>query len=249
GPQGRTPSRRQRVPVQINVACCPLKTRVKKSVRQLSEPALGVGRAELRGLLVPGAGFCGLGNDVAHVRGAEHIGIVGLREEQRGAQVLRFGGTLEQQSRGGEIAGIEKALGALHQRRKLVRVHARDRGRGGRRRRNDRNRRHGGQERRGRLRRRGWSSCLRGCRGCGGLQRGLIGRRYFLARRQHRDLLLRDCIGAGGLIGGIRRARGILQLNVAPRELLRGGVGLRSGGRNRKHGRDRRLGADQNIAH
>src|SRR5579859_507347 len=141
----------------------------EKSICQLSEPALGVGRTELRGLLVPGAGLRGFRNNVAHVGGAEHVGIVGLRQEQRGVHVLRLGGALKQQPRGRKVAGIQKALGALHQRRKLVRIHARNGGRGGRRRRDDRNGRYGGERRRGRLRR-----CHR-C-GCAALQRGLIGR-------------------------------------------------------------------------
>src|SRR6516165_6507359 len=59
-------------------------------VLQLSEPALGVGRTELRGLLVPGAGLCGLGRGVANVGGAEHVRIVGLCQQQRGVGVLQF---------------------------------------------------------------------------------------------------------------------------------------------------------------
>src|SRR5215475_3409809 len=91
----------------------------KNSVRQLSKPALCVGRTELRCLLVPGAGLCRLGNDVADVRGAEHVRIVGLREHQHRAHILRVGGALEQQPGGGKIAGRKEALGALHQRGEL----------------------------------------------------------------------------------------------------------------------------------
>src|SRR6201995_4182270 len=91
-----------------------------KSVLHLGEPALRVGGAELCGALVPALRLVGLGRDVADVRGAEHGGIVGLRQHQRRAGVLAVGGALEQQSRDRDVAGGERFLRPLHQRCEFV---------------------------------------------------------------------------------------------------------------------------------
>ena len=72
-------------------------------------------RPELGGLLVPEPGCRGIGRDAARVRRAEHGGIVGLRQDERGLCLMGIGGALEQQSRGGEVAGVEQALRPLQQ--------------------------------------------------------------------------------------------------------------------------------------
>src|ERR1700759_2234748 len=70
---------------------------VWKSVLHLGEPALRVGGAELCGALIPALRLVGLGRDVADIGGAEHGGIVGLRQHQRGDGILPVGGAFEQQ--------------------------------------------------------------------------------------------------------------------------------------------------------
>src|SRR5580704_15945394 len=77
---------------------------VWKSVLHLGEPALCVGRAELCGALVPVARLVWLGRDVADIRGAEHRGIVGLRQHQGCTCILAVGSAFQQQPRDRDIA-------------------------------------------------------------------------------------------------------------------------------------------------
>src|SRR5882757_9444705 len=78
-------------------------------VLKLAEAALGVGRAELGGLLVPKPRGCRIGRDAARVLGPEQLRVIGPRQYQRGLS-LRIRRPLEQQPGGGDVADRKQVL-------------------------------------------------------------------------------------------------------------------------------------------
>src|ERR1700722_15504927 len=73
-------------------------------VLKLGEATLRVGRAELGGALIPGARLRRIGRDVTDILRSQHIGIIGLRQQQRRTGLLRIRGPFEQQPRGWNVA-------------------------------------------------------------------------------------------------------------------------------------------------
>src|SRR6266545_497261 len=77
------------------------------------EAACRLRLAELLGLLVPSHGLGHVGIDAAHAEAREHARIIGCAQRERRDGVARFGGPLEDETRGDEVAGRDELLTLL----------------------------------------------------------------------------------------------------------------------------------------
>jgi hypothetical protein len=73
-------------------------------------------RAEVRGLPVPLSGLCNIGLDADGAELLHFKRVERLSQHQRGTSTAGISGTSQQKPRRGEIANLQKILGAINER-------------------------------------------------------------------------------------------------------------------------------------